>query len=109
MSKQLPNTYIYSLFVFLILFICFFYGSYYDEGMKALFDFNTRQLTSTLWPINFYYQDRMMCVVAYKDPLYVLHACKKQNGKAEQFDFNKAISRAKELGRELRVTFIKKK
>jgi len=30
--------------------------------------------------------------------IYFLHACKKQKGKAEKFDLDKAVSRAKEFG-----------
>lgn len=79
-----------------------------DEGLDALDGLITRQLKSKLWEIKFNYKDRFMYVVADRDNFYVLHACKKQKGKAEQFELNKAIRRAKELGREIGITFIKK-
>ena len=37
-----------------------------------------------------------MYVVFDKDTVYFLHACKKQKGKAEKFELDKAIRRAKE-------------
>jgi len=37
-----------------------------------------------------------MYVLKDGDNIYFLHACKKQKGKAEQFELNKAIMRAKE-------------
>lgn len=79
-----------------------------DEGLEGLKELNTRQLKSKLWEIKFNYKDRLMYVIADKDNFYVLHACKKQKGKAEQFEINNAIKRAKELGREIGMTFIKK-
>ena len=47
-----------------------------------------------------------MYVIADEDNLYILHACKKQKGKAEQFELAKAINRAKELGKELGKSFV---
>ncbi|VTQ54232.1 Uncharacterised protein [Clostridium perfringens] len=47
-----------------------------------------------------------MYVIADEDNFYILHACKKQKGKAEQFELDKAIKRAKELGRELGKSFV---
>jgi phage-related protein len=35
-----------------------------------------------------------------QDNLYLLHACKKQKGKAEQHDLNKARSRARKIDRK---------
>ena len=37
-----------------------------------------------------------MYVIADKENVHFLHACKKQKGKAEKFELNKAIKRAKE-------------
>jgi len=69
---------------------------------------NTRQLKDKLWEIKFYNDNRLMYVVADKDNLYILHACKKQKNKAEEIDLNKAVKRAKELTIELGKIFIKK-
>lgn len=77
-----------------------------DEGLDALELLNTRQLKSKVWEIKYAYKERMMYVVADEDNLYILHACKKQKGKAERFELKKAYKRAKELGRELGKTFI---
>lgn len=77
-----------------------------DEGIKALDILNTRQLRGKLWEIKFNYKNRFMYIIADADNFYILHACKKQKGKAEQFEINKAIERAKELGRLLGKRFI---
>ncbi len=77
-----------------------------EDGLEALGLLNTRQLDKKLWEIKFNYQDRMMYVIADKDNFYVLHACKKQKGKAEKFELDKAKTRAKELGRDLDKKFV---
>lgn len=77
-----------------------------EEGLTAFDELNTRQLRKKLWEIKFNYRDRMMYVIADDDNLYILHACKKQKGKAELFELNKAIKRAKELGKELNKKFV---
>lgn len=38
-----------------------------------------------------------MYVIADENNIYFLHACKKQKGKAEKFELDKAIKRAKEI------------
>lgn len=76
------------------------------KGLSALDELNTRQLKKKLWEIKFNYKDRMMYVIADDSNLYILHACKKQKGKAELFELNKAIKRAKELGHELNKKFV---
>ena len=75
------------------------------DGLKAIDILDTRQLKKKLWEIKFG-DNRLMYVIADADNLYILHACKKQKGKAEQFELNKAIERAKELGRELGKSFV---
>ncbi|NNU78595.1 type II toxin-antitoxin system RelE/ParE family toxin [Clostridium estertheticum] len=75
------------------------------DGLGALEILNTRQLKSKLWEIKFS-QNRLMYVIADENTMYILHACKKQKGKAEQFELNKAISRAKELGGDLNKNFV---
>ena len=77
-----------------------------DEGLKALELLITRQLRGKLWEIKYNYKDRLMYVVADRDNFYILHACKKQKGRAEQFEINKAIKRAKELGADLGKKFV---
>lgn len=47
-----------------------------------------------------------MYVVADGDNVYLVHACKKQKGKAEKFELDKAIKRVKELEKELGKRFI---
>jgi len=39
-----------------------------------------------------------MYVVNNGETIYFLHACKKQKGKAEKHELDKAINRAKEFG-----------
>ena len=65
------------------------------DGLKAFEGLDTRQLYSKLWEIKFS-DNRIMYVIFDKDNVNFLHACKKQKGKAEQFELDKAISRAKE-------------
>lgn len=77
-----------------------------DKGLEALETLITRQLRGKLWEIKFNYKDRFMYIIADGDNFYILHACKKQKDKAEQFEIDKAIKRAKELGRELGKKFV---
>lgn len=65
------------------------------EGLKAFDGLDTRQLSGKLWEIKFF-SNRIMYVIFDKDTVHFLHACKKQKGKAEKFELDKAISRAKE-------------
>lgn len=81
-------------------------GALEEKGLTALEDLDTRQLRKKLWEIKFNYKDRMMYVIADEDNFYILHVCKKQKGKAEKFELNKAIRRAKELGNELGKKFV---
>jgi len=76
------------------------------EGLAALDVLNTRQLRGKLWEIKFYDKNRIMYVVADGDNIYLVHACKKQKGKAEKFELNKAVKRVKELEKELGKKFI---
>jgi len=39
-----------------------------------------------------------MYVIADQDNIHFFHACRKQKGKAEQFELDKAVQRAKEKG-----------
>ena len=65
------------------------------EGLKAFEGLDTRQLLGKLWEIKFS-DNRIMYVIFDKDTVHFLHACKKQKGKAEKFELDKAIQRAKE-------------
>ena len=67
------------------------------DGLEALAELDTRQLKGKLWEIKFS-QNRIMYVLADSDNLYMLHACKKEKGKAEKFELDTAIQRAKECG-----------
>ncbi|WP_281819822.1 type II toxin-antitoxin system RelE/ParE family toxin [Vallitalea longa] len=58
---------------------------------------NTRQLKGKLWEIKFYRHNRIMYVIKDSNSVYLLHACKKQKGKAEKFELEKALRRAKEI------------
>ena len=66
-----------------------------NEGLNAFNGLNTRQLHGKLWEIKFT-DNRIMYVIFDKDNVHFLHACKKQKGKAEKFELDKAIQRAKE-------------
>jgi phage-related protein len=67
------------------------------NGLAAFEDLDTRQLKGKLWKIKFS-ANRIMYVIANEDNVYFLHACQKQKGKAEKFELDKAIKRAKEKG-----------
>lgn len=81
-------------------------GGLQRNGVAELQYLDTRQLRKKLWEIKFYNHNRMMYVLADSDNIYLLHICKKQKGKAEKFELDKAIKRAKELGRELNKDFV---
>jgi len=77
-----------------------------EEGVSALDVLKTRQLRAKLWKIKFYNDNRIMYVVADGENIYLVHACKKQKGKAEKFEMDKDIKRTKELEKELGKRFI---
>ena len=64
------------------------------DGFIAFERLNTRQLQGKLWEIKLS-QNRIMYIIADRKSVYFLHACKKQKGKAEKFELEKAIKRAK--------------
>ena len=68
-----------------------------EKGFSALEELDTRQLKGKLWEIKFS-KNRIMYVIADKENIYFLHACKKQKGKAEKFELETGITRAKEAG-----------
>jgi len=68
-----------------------------SRGLSALEELDTRQLVGKLWEIKFS-KNRIMYIIADSDNIHMLHACKKQKNKAEQFEIDTAKRRAKELG-----------
>ena len=66
-----------------------------QDGQKSFDGLDTRQLVGKLWEIKFF-NNRIMYVIFDKDTVHFLHACKKQKGRAEKFELNTAIRRAKE-------------
>lgn len=66
-----------------------------ENGLKAFDELNTRQLDGKLWEIKFS-QNRIAYVIKDADNVYFLHCWVKQKGKAEKFELDTAISRAKE-------------
>jgi len=64
------------------------------NGIDAFEKLNTRQLRGKLWEIKAS-QNRIMYVIMSKDAVAFLHICKKQKGKAEKQDLEKALNRAK--------------
>ena len=68
------------------------------EGVTFLKTLNTRQLEGKLWEIKYPRHNRIFYVLLDGDNIYLLHACKKQKGKAEKFELDKARERSKEIG-----------
>jgi len=64
------------------------------EGLNAFDGLDTRQLVDKLWEIKFF-SNRIMYVIIDNDNVHFLHACKKQKGKAEKFELDTAIKRAR--------------
>ena len=75
-------------------------GKLEEEGYEALLVLKTRQLRGKLWEIKFFENNRIMYVVTDGENMYLVHACKKQKGRAEKFELDKAIKRVKELETE---------
>ena len=67
------------------------------SGLDAFEKLDTRQLRGKLWEIRAS-QTRIMYVIIDKDGVAFLHICKKQKGKAEKQELEKAIQRAKSEG-----------
>lgn len=77
-----------------------------EKGLQSLESLTTRVLGDKLYEIKFAYQERYFYVIQDQDNFYILHVCKKQKGKAEKFELDKAMKRAKQLGTELGMKFI---
>jgi len=67
------------------------------NGFSAFQELNTRQLRGKLYEIK-HSDNRIMYVIRDGDNVYFLHACQKQKGKAERFEIDLALQRARELG-----------
>ena len=70
------------------------------NGFLAFQELNTRQLRGKLYEIK-YSDNRIMYIINDGNNVYFLHACQKQKGKAEKFEIETAIQRAKELSLKL--------
>ena len=68
-----------------------------ENGIDAFEKLNTRQLRGKLWEIKSS-QNRIMYVIINRDEVAFLHICKKQKGKAEKQELEKAFMRAKSEG-----------
>lgn len=66
-------------------------------GISYLQTLDTRQIEGKIWEIKFRRHNRIFYVLVDEDNLYLLHACKKQKGKAEIFQLKKVRSRANEI------------
>ena len=64
------------------------------HGMDAFEKIDTRQLRGKLWEIRVS-QTRIMYVIVATNGVAFLHICKKQKGKAEKQEIEKALERAK--------------
>lgn len=64
------------------------------HGMDAFEKIDTRQLRGKLWEIRVS-QTRIMYVIVDTNGVTFLHICKKQKGKAEKQEIEKALERAK--------------
>ena len=67
------------------------------NGLDAFEKLNVRQLRGKLWEIKVS-QTRIMYIIMCEDCVSFLHICKKQKGKAEKHELEKAINRAKKEG-----------
>ena len=68
-----------------------------EKGITAFTLLVTRQLYKKLWEIKIS-QERIMYVIQDQDSVYFLNICKKQKGRAEKQELEKAKRRAKAAG-----------
>lgn len=68
-----------------------------DRGFEALEALDTRQIRGKLWEIKFRRKNRIFYAVVESGCVYLLHACKKQKGKAETHEIQTALQRMKEI------------
>lgn len=65
-----------------------------------------KQWYKKIYEIYFRKHNRLFYIVADKNNIYLLHACRKQKNKTEKKDKNIILKRAKELGNLLNKSFI---
>ena len=68
-----------------------------EKGIEAFQRLVTRQLYKKLWEIKIS-QERIMYVIKDQESVYFLNICKKQKGKAEKQELEKAKKRAQAAG-----------
>lgn len=68
-----------------------------ESGICAFDKLKTRQLRGKLYEIKAS-DNRIMYVIQDAESVVFLHVCRKQKGKAEKHELNKALRRAKEEG-----------
>ena len=68
-----------------------------EQGVAYFKNLNIRQIEGKIWEIKFRRHNRIFYILLNEDNLYLLHACKKQKGKAEKFELDKARLRSKEI------------
>ena len=69
----------------------------HEKGIEAFKLLVTRQLYKKLWEIKIS-QERVMYVIKDQESVYFLNICKKQKGKADKQELEKAKRRAKAAG-----------
>ena len=69
----------------------------FDRGIEAFSLLTTRQLYRKLWEIKVS-KERVMYIIQDEDTVYFLNICKKQKGKAEKQELEKAKRRARAEG-----------
>lgn len=65
-----------------------------------------KQWEKRIYEVYFLKHNRLFYIIADKENLYVLHACRKQKNRTEKKDKKLVINRAKELGKQLGKKFI---
>lgn len=98
-GKDLIDEYIQSLTVKERVEIEEFLAHIEEKGMRAIqaeYPRKTRQIEGKLWEIKIS-SNRLFYVIIDKDLLAILHACKKQKGKAEKKNIRVAKERMKEV------------
>lgn len=65
-----------------------------------------KQWQKRVYEVYFYKHNRLFYIVADRNNIYLLHACRKQKNRTEKKDKNIVIKRAKELEYELEKNFI---
>lgn len=76
-----------------------------EKGIRALNLLKTRKIQGKIYEVKIG-KDRLIYIIADSDNFYILHIFRKQKNETEKFEKDKAIKRAKELGRELKKVFV---